>query len=104
MILNSESPQQPTAALWNYDNSSASPTHSFTMTPTPPSTNSSTGGRSPEEQFRVVRKRNRVPLSCYPCRTRKYAVISVSAMDENARVLTSHVDCECQFARLNRRL
>ncbi|KEY71623.1 hypothetical protein S7711_08091 [Stachybotrys chartarum IBT 7711] len=42
------------------------------MTPTPPSTNSSTGGRSPEEQFRVVRKRNRVPLSCTPCRTRKY--------------------------------
>ncbi|KAI5462999.1 fungal-specific transcription factor domain-containing protein [Mariannaea sp. PMI_226] len=41
------------------------------MTPTPPSTNSSQGGRSPEEQFRVVRKRNRVPLSCYPCRTRK---------------------------------
>ncbi|KAF7542877.1 hypothetical protein G7Z17_g11196 [Cylindrodendrum hubeiense] len=42
------------------------------MSPTPPSTNSSQGGRSPEEQFRVVRKRNRVPLSCYPCRTRKY--------------------------------
>ncbi|KAH7136583.1 fungal-specific transcription factor domain-containing protein [Dactylonectria macrodidyma] len=41
------------------------------MTPTPPSTNSSQGGRSPEEQFRVVRKRNRVPLSCHPCRTRK---------------------------------
>ncbi|CAM1507312.1 Fc.00g069530.m01.CDS01 [Cosmosporella sp. VM-42] len=41
------------------------------MTPTPPSTNSSTGARSPEDQFRVVRKRNRVPLSCYPCRTRK---------------------------------
>ncbi|KAF4122566.1 Fungal trans, partial [Geosmithia morbida] len=41
------------------------------MTPTPPSTNSSTTGRSPEEQYRVVRKRNRVPLSCYPCRTRK---------------------------------
>ncbi|KAF4976537.1 hypothetical protein FZEAL_6809 [Fusarium zealandicum] len=41
------------------------------MSPTPPSTNSSQGGRSPEEQFRVVRKRNRVPLSCYPCRTRK---------------------------------
>ncbi|KID74717.1 Fusarisetin A cluster transcription factor fsa6 [Metarhizium brunneum] len=41
------------------------------MTPTPPSTNSSTGKGSPEEQFRVVRKRNRVPLSCYPCRTRK---------------------------------
>ncbi|KAK3334773.1 fungal-specific transcription factor domain-containing protein [Neurospora tetraspora] len=40
------------------------------MTPTPPSTTSS-GGRSPEEQFRVVRKRNRVPLSCYPCRSRK---------------------------------
>ncbi|KAH7369019.1 hypothetical protein B0T11DRAFT_338069 [Plectosphaerella cucumerina] len=39
------------------------------MTPTPPETSSS--GRSPEDQFRVVRKRNRVPLSCYPCRTRK---------------------------------
>ncbi|KAK3945257.1 hypothetical protein QBC46DRAFT_360375 [Diplogelasinospora grovesii] len=41
------------------------------MTPTPPSTTPSSGGRSPEEQFRVVRKRNRVPLSCYPCRSRK---------------------------------
>ncbi|KAK0703833.1 hypothetical protein B0T26DRAFT_658508 [Lasiosphaeria miniovina] len=41
------------------------------MTPTPPSTTSSSGARSPEEQFRVVRKRNRVPLSCYACRTRK---------------------------------
>ncbi|KAK4452947.1 fungal-specific transcription factor domain-containing protein [Podospora aff. communis PSN243] len=42
------------------------------MTASPPSaTPSSGGGRSPEEQFRVVRKRNRVPLSCYPCRTRK---------------------------------
>lgn len=39
------------------------------MSPTPPGTSSS--GRSPEEQFRVVRKRNRIPLSCYPCRTRK---------------------------------
>ncbi|KAK3984298.1 fungal-specific transcription factor domain-containing protein [Cladorrhinum sp. PSN332] len=41
------------------------------MTPTPPSTTPSSNGRSPEAQFRVVRKRNRVPLSCYPCRTRK---------------------------------
>ncbi|KAJ2972343.1 hypothetical protein NQ176_g7213 [Zarea fungicola] len=41
------------------------------MTPTPPSTSSSTGGRSPEENYKIVRKRNRVPLSCYPCRTRK---------------------------------
>ncbi|KAI1077172.1 hypothetical protein F5B20DRAFT_283726 [Whalleya microplaca] len=40
------------------------------MTPTPPSATSSSG-HSPEEQFRVVRRRNRVPLSCYPCRTRK---------------------------------
>ncbi|KAL2757574.1 hypothetical protein ACRALDRAFT_2100134 [Sodiomyces alcalophilus JCM 7366] len=39
------------------------------MAPTPPETSSS--GRSPEEQYRVVRKRNRVPLSCSPCRTRK---------------------------------
>ncbi|CAK7202241.1 hypothetical protein SEUCBS139899_004963 [Sporothrix eucalyptigena] len=41
------------------------------MSPTPSSTTPSSGARSPEEQFRVVRKRNRVPLSCYPCRTKK---------------------------------
>ncbi|KAK4101760.1 hypothetical protein N658DRAFT_566718 [Parathielavia hyrcaniae] len=41
------------------------------MTPTPPSATTSSTGRSPEPQYRVVRKRNRVPLSCYPCRTRK---------------------------------
>ncbi|KAG9230604.1 fungal-specific transcription factor domain-containing protein [Amylocarpus encephaloides] len=42
------------------------------MTPTPPSTTpSSAGGHSPDAQFRVVRKRNRVPLSCGPCRGRK---------------------------------
>ncbi|KAK4197733.1 fungal-specific transcription factor domain-containing protein [Triangularia verruculosa] len=41
------------------------------MTPTPPSTTPSSNGRSPDTQFRVVRKRNRVPLSCYPCRQRK---------------------------------
>ncbi|KAJ5290998.1 hypothetical protein N7478_000249 [Penicillium angulare] len=39
------------------------------MTPTPPSTSSSVGANSPE--FRVIRKRNRVPLSCAPCRHRK---------------------------------
>ncbi|KAI1039219.1 hypothetical protein LB503_013528 [Fusarium chuoi] len=44
------------------------------MTPTPPSTNSSQGARSPEEQFRVVRKRNRVPLSCYPSTVRSVRV------------------------------
>ncbi|KAJ5899938.1 hypothetical protein N7495_004682 [Penicillium taxi] len=38
------------------------------MTPTPPSTASSSG-YSPE--FRIIRKRNRVPLSCAPCRHRK---------------------------------
>ncbi|KAF8853474.1 hypothetical protein BDZ45DRAFT_76279 [Acephala macrosclerotiorum] len=42
------------------------------MTPTPPSTTSSSaGGHSPDAQYRVVRKRNRVPLSCGPCRHRK---------------------------------
>ncbi|KKK13395.1 hypothetical protein AOCH_001635 [Aspergillus ochraceoroseus] len=42
------------------------------MSPTPPSTTSSSNGAvSPEGQFRVVRKRNRVPLSCGPCRHRK---------------------------------
>ncbi|TLD04753.1 uncharacterized protein PgNI_09889 [Pyricularia grisea] len=41
------------------------------MAPTSSSTTPSSGGHSPEEQFRVVRKRNRIPLSCTPCRTRK---------------------------------
>ncbi|KAL1965826.1 hypothetical protein VTN77DRAFT_5147 [Rasamsonia byssochlamydoides] len=42
------------------------------MSPTPPSTTSSSAGaHSPEGQFRVIRKRNRVPLSCAPCRQRK---------------------------------
>ncbi|KAF2459734.1 fungal-specific transcription factor domain-containing protein [Lineolata rhizophorae] len=41
------------------------------MTPTPPSTTSSSTGQSPDAQYRVVRKRNRVPLSCAPCRHRK---------------------------------
>ncbi|KAH8692204.1 putative C6 transcription factor [Talaromyces proteolyticus] len=41
------------------------------MTPTPPSTSSSVAGHSPEGQYRVIRKRNRVPLSCAPCRQRK---------------------------------
>jgi hypothetical protein len=40
------------------------------MSPTPPSTGSSTGN-SPDTQYRVVRKRNRVPLSCAPCRHKK---------------------------------
>ncbi|KAF3768931.1 hypothetical protein M406DRAFT_250084 [Cryphonectria parasitica EP155] len=41
------------------------------MTPSPASNTPSSGaGRSPD-QHRVVRKRNRVPLSCYPCRSRK---------------------------------
>jgi hypothetical protein len=40
--------------------------------PTPPSSTSSANGLSPEDQpYRVVRKRNRVPLSCAPCRHRK---------------------------------
>ncbi|RDI89805.1 hypothetical protein Vi05172_g404 [Venturia inaequalis] len=41
------------------------------MTPTPPSSTSSNTGQSPDGQFRVVRKRNRIPLSCGPCRHRK---------------------------------
>ncbi|EXJ78104.1 hypothetical protein A1O3_09265 [Capronia epimyces CBS 606.96] len=40
------------------------------MTPTPPSTTPSHSGASPDH-FRVVRKRNRIPLSCAPCRHRK---------------------------------
>ncbi|KPM40995.1 hypothetical protein AK830_g5550 [Neonectria ditissima] len=44
------------------------------MTPTPPSANSTlpAGPRSLEEEFRIVKKRNRVPLSCTPCRSRKW--------------------------------
>ena len=41
------------------------------MTPTPPSAHSSKSGQSPDAQFRVIRKRNRIPLSCGPCRQRK---------------------------------
>ncbi|KAL4916675.1 fungal-specific transcription factor domain-containing protein [Aspergillus aurantiobrunneus] len=41
------------------------------MSPTPLSTTSPSNGPSPEGQYRVVRKRNRVPLSCGPCRHRK---------------------------------
>ncbi|KAK6440999.1 hypothetical protein LTR95_002782 [Oleoguttula sp. CCFEE 5521] len=39
--------------------------------PTPPSSTSSNGASPDTPQFRVVRKRNRVPLSCAPCRHRK---------------------------------
>ncbi|KAL1872098.1 hypothetical protein Daus18300_004467 [Diaporthe australafricana] len=40
------------------------------MTPAPNSNTPSSGAHSPD-RHRVVRKRNRVPLSCYPCRSRK---------------------------------
>lgn len=39
--------------------------------PTPPSSTSSNGASPDPHQFRVVRKRNRIPLSCAPCRHRK---------------------------------
>ncbi|KAJ5641453.1 hypothetical protein N7490_005453 [Penicillium lividum] len=40
------------------------------MSPTPPSTTPSSGSaHSPD--FKIIRKRNRVPLSCAPCRHRK---------------------------------
>ncbi|KAL1954697.1 hypothetical protein VTO42DRAFT_801 [Malbranchea cinnamomea] len=42
------------------------------MSPAPSSTvSSNTSGHSPDGQYRIVRKRNRVPLSCAPCRSRK---------------------------------
>ncbi|GKZ25640.1 hypothetical protein AbraCBS73388_001284 [Aspergillus brasiliensis] len=42
------------------------------MSPTPPSTTSSSASAfSPEGLHKVTRKRNRVPLSCAPCRQRK---------------------------------
>ncbi|GAB7364928.1 hypothetical protein MBLNU230_g5716t1 [Neophaeotheca triangularis] len=39
--------------------------------PTPPSSHSSNGPSPDGAPFRVVRKRNRIPLSCGPCRHRK---------------------------------
>ncbi|KPI45212.1 putative transcriptional regulatory protein [Cyphellophora attinorum] len=47
------------------------------MTPTPPSATAS--DNSPD--FRVVRKRNRVPLSCAPCRNRKLKCNRLSPCD-----------------------
>lgn len=42
------------------------------MSPNPQSMPPSNNGQfSPDSQYRVVRKRNRVPLSCAPCRNRK---------------------------------
>ncbi|RMZ90091.1 hypothetical protein DV736_g2688, partial [Chaetothyriales sp. CBS 134916] len=43
------------------------------MTPTPPSAapSSGSGSAASPDNFRVIRKRNRVPLSCAPCRHRK---------------------------------
>jgi Fungal specific transcription factor domain/Fungal Zn(2)-Cys(6) binuclear cluster domain len=41
------------------------------MTPTPPSAGGTFSSNSNSPDFRVVRKRNRVPLSCAPCRHRK---------------------------------
>ncbi|KAK4560808.1 hypothetical protein LTR86_005388 [Recurvomyces mirabilis] len=38
---------------------------------TPPSSTSSNGASPDTQNFRVVRKRNRIPLSCAPCRHRK---------------------------------
>lgn len=38
---------------------------------TPPSSTSSNGASPDGQPFRVVRKRNRIPLSCAPCRHRK---------------------------------
>ncbi|RDA86006.1 hypothetical protein CP532_4856 [Ophiocordyceps camponoti-leonardi (nom. inval.)] len=48
------------------------PSYPLNMTPTSPTMNP--GSRSPEDEFRVVRRRNRVPLSCYPCRTRNNCI------------------------------
>ncbi|KAL8689447.1 MAG: hypothetical protein Q9224_004637 [Gallowayella concinna] len=42
------------------------------MTPTPPSASASSNSvQSPDGQYKIVRRRNRVPLSCAPCRNRK---------------------------------
>lgn len=41
------------------------------MSPSPASNTPSSGAARSPDQHRVVRKRNRVPLSCYPCRSRK---------------------------------
>ena len=53
--------------------------------PTPPSATSSNGHFTPDGQYRVVRRRNRIPLSCAPCRTRKYVTTPTSDAERYAR-------------------
>jgi hypothetical protein len=66
------------------------------MTPTPPSNTPSSGARSPEEQFRVIRKRNRVPLSCYPCRTRKSVLRSTKDQSRLITLVTNMTLSDCK--------
>lgn len=71
------------------------------MAPTP-STTPSSGGHSPEEQFRVVRKRNRIPLSCTPCRSRKLKCDRESPCSNCVKREGSGTS-NCSYAKLNSR-
>ncbi|KAL4798292.1 hypothetical protein BDV19DRAFT_377164 [Aspergillus venezuelensis] len=70
------------------------------MTPTPPSTTSSSNGPSPEGQYRVVRKRNRVPLSCGPCRHRKLKCNRAHPCENCVKRGDAH---SCTYAQTNSR-
>ncbi|KAL4977720.1 fungal-specific transcription factor domain-containing protein [Aspergillus desertorum] len=70
------------------------------MSPTPPSTTSSSNGPSPEGQYRVVRKRNRVPLSCGPCRHRKLKCNRAHPCENCVKRGDAH---SCTYAQTNSR-
>ncbi|KAL4802991.1 fungal-specific transcription factor domain-containing protein [Aspergillus unguis] len=71
------------------------------MSPTPPSTTSSSnGGPSPEGQYKVVRKRNRVPLSCGPCRHRKLKCNRAHPCENCVKRGDAH---SCTYAQTNSR-
>ncbi|EAA63774.1 hypothetical protein AN1518.2 [Aspergillus nidulans FGSC A4] len=70
------------------------------MSPTPPSTTSSSNGPSPEGQYRIVRKRNRVPLSCGPCRHRKLKCNRAHPCENCVKRGDAH---SCTYAQTNSR-
>ncbi|KAJ5660403.1 hypothetical protein N7507_006854 [Penicillium longicatenatum] len=69
------------------------------MSPTPPSTTPSSGSaHSPD--FRIIRKRNRVPLSCAPCRHRKLKCNRSNPCENCVKRGDAH---SCSYAQVNTR-
>ncbi|EEP76710.1 conserved hypothetical protein [Uncinocarpus reesii 1704] len=66
------------------------------MAPTPPSTTSSNAStQSPDGQYRVVRRRNRIPLSCGPCRSRKLVYYPSSSRCKKFELIFSVTRLKC---------